>query len=604
MSDANLQTTPSTLPELYALRARLLPEEAAYWTRTEEGAWKPTAWAEFWHSAERLARALKQLGVEPGMRVGLMLPTSLDWERVQLAALLCGAVVVGLDGHDEPARRSRMVALAALDVLVVKRSADLETLGREPFARVKLILTLEGVALTEHGGKLDVGVGPAPIFSLSNLFTRSADLPLPPPAAGALATIIFTSGSTGEPRAIGYTHAQVLSAVNAILAAYPEIRRGDRLVCWLPLSNLFQRVLNFCAAGCGANTWFVEDPRRIAELLPEIRPQVFIGVPRFFEKLQAGISQSLGQRPPWIRWAAAWALARPIIPGKVQADGPFARLAERFVYRQIRAVLGGEIRFLVSGCAPFPGWLSRWFERCGLPVLEAYGLSENAVPVALNTPAHRRSGSVGRVLFPNEVRLAADGEVLVRGPGCATRYLGESASLLDAEGWLSTGDLGRFTEDGFLELIGRRSEVFKLSTGRKVAPSRVEAALAQSDLIDQAIVVGAAQKCTIAIVSLSPQAIELSNEALRARLIAEYPRLMREIEEWLAPAALLIRRAPFTIAAGELTANLKLRRQFIAERYQEALDAIYSELGGVGLARLPGDDWFALILRGTMRDSA
>jgi long-chain acyl-CoA synthetase len=582
----------STLLDLYALRARLMPEEAAYWTQAPDGSWTPTTWGAFWESAQALAQAFRHRGLEPGMRVGLMLPTCLDWERFQLAVLLNGAVVIGLDGHDEPARRARMANMVVLDVLVVSSIIDAHAFGAEVLRNLSLVVVQDAGLGSDVPG--DESLGTPPILSTQALLMRQSRQTLSSPTPDTLATIIFTSGSTGEPRAIGYTHAQVLCAVDAILSAYPEIRRGDRLVCWLPLSNLFQRVLNFCAAGCGANTWFVEDPRRIGELLPAIRPHVFIGVPRFYEKLQAGIMHSLGQRPRWVRWVAEWALSRPMAPDCQRESGPLDRIADRLVFRQIRAVLGGEIRFLVSGSAPFPGWLARWFERCGLPVLEAYGLSENVVPIALNTPVCRRRGSVGRVLAPNEVRLGIDGEVLVRGPGCAGTYLGESSSLLDAEGWLSTGDLGRFTDDGFLELIGRRVEVFKLSTGRKVAPTRVEAALCRSTLIDQAMVLGAAQKCTLAIVTLSPDATHLTREILTTRLVAEIPLRMADIEDWLVPAALLVRRDPFTIAGGELTANLKLRRPFIAEHHAVAVRAIYAGLES-GETRLPeGDGWFAV----------
>ena len=601
MSSSGSEPALVTLPDLYALRARLAPEEAAYWTTGSKGRWTPTTWGAFWHSAHTLARALKYHGLEPGMRVGIMLPTSLGWECLQLAALLNGAAVIGFDGHDEPARRSRMAQIAALDVLVVPSLIDARAFGVEILRSLRLLIVRDEGAAPDATAAMEEK-GP-PILSLQALRTQTSSVLLPVLSPDALAMVIFTSGSTGEPRAIGYTHCQVLGAVNAILSAYPDIRRGDRLVCWLPLSNLFQRVLNFCAAGRGANTFFVEDPRRIVEVLPEIRPQVFIGVPRFFEKLQAGIVQTLAQRARWVRWVANWAFARPVPPAAQRTGKLLDSIADRLVFRSIRAVLGGEIRFLVSGSAPFPGWLARWFERCGLPVLEAYGLSENVVPIALNTPASRRTGSVGRVLAPNEVRLGADGEVFVRGPGCAQGYLGDSSSLLDTEGWLSTGDLGRFTEDGFLELVGRRVEVFKLSTGRKVAPARVEAALARSDLIDQAMVVGAAQKCTLAIVTLSPEAAALNQQIITARLLAEIPQHLAGIEDWLIPAALLVRRAPFTIAGDELTTNLKLRRQIIANRHLDVIRQIYREIDEGDPLSNHGQDWFVVKSRAQGRVS-
>jgi long-chain acyl-CoA synthetase len=198
--------------------------------------------------------------------------------------------------------------------------------------------------------------------------------------------------------------------------------------------------------------------------------------------------------------------------------------------------------------------------------------------VALNTLAARRAGTVGRVLEPTEVQIAADGEVLVRGPGCATGYLEESTILRDADGWLHTGDRGRFTPDGFLCLEGRSVEIFKLSTGRKVAPAPIEAALRRAPGVDHAMLLGAGRKCTVAIVTLTPDAAALPREACIDSLSSAIQTATSLGEEWSRPAALLILWHPFSIAGGDITANLKLRRQAIAAKHAAALERLYQAL--------------------------
>ena len=267
-------------------------------------------------------------------------------------------------------------------------------------------------------------------------------------------------------------------AVRAILDAFPEIDEGAQLLCWLPLANLFQRIINFCAIERGATSYVVEDPREVVQHLATANPHVFIGVPRFFEKLHAGIEERLAASPAVVRRLARWGLAA----GTRRAERLRAglgvgfgdrmrwRIADALVVRRLRAVFGHNIRFLISGSAPMPVWLLEWFEGLGLPVLEAYGVSEDIVPVAMNRPAARKLGTVGRPMLGNEVALGPDSEIRVRGPGVFRGYLGTESPAPAADGFWATGDLGEFTSDGFLRLTGRKSDAFK-TRGRTLGDS-------------------------------------------------------------------------------------------------------------------------------------
>ncbi len=570
---------PRILSDFAHARAELDPEQIAFRHRVAD-VWTGVTWTEFVARAEALAKGLAAVGLTHGSRIAIMAPTSLEWELFQLAALLNGAAVAGFDPHDHPTRVRAMMATADIDTLVVADSGLLERLAASELPNLRRIICLAGAAPVQSHA-LTEG------YTVEALLRAGEGVALPiPPSGDDPATLIFTSGSTGEPKGILYTHAQVVLAVESILQAFPEIRAGDRMVCWLPLSNLFQRMLNYCAAGRGAETWLVSDPQTIMQRLPEIRPHVFIAVPRFFEKLEEGMRNRLDALSAWSRTIAEWALsvgdahARRLRTGT--SPSFIARcsvvLAERLVLQRLRAVLGGEVRYLVSGSAAFPASLLERFHAMGLLVLEAYGLSENVVPVALNRPAAWRFGTVGKVLPANEIAISGEGEVLVRGEGVCRSYLGDLPADVDADGFLATGDLGTLDEDGFLTLSGRKSEIFKTSTGRKVAPLPVEYALRRLPGVDQAVLLGAGNKAPVAIITLMATRAESDLATFASTLAARIPEALRDLPTYSHPAGLLVLRTPFGIASGELTSNLKLRRAVIQSRHKDALDELFARL--------------------------
>ncbi len=579
-----MSLAPLVLPDYYLRQASNQPDSVAFWVR-EETQWVPVRWADFVTQAKALASAFAAAGLGPESCLGIMAPTSLDWEICQFAALYVGAAVVGLDPHDQPERLEAMANTAAIKGVVLGDFAYAEklNLSRIPSLRFALLLKPE-----EN----------PPDTSLTWLsFKASCTANVQPPPMRAtpegLATIVFTSGSTGVPKGIGYSHAQVCLALENILNAFPQIDSADRLVCWLPLSNLFQRMLNFCAAGRGAQSFVLSDPREIVHHLPTIRPSVFVAVPRFFEKLNEGITARIEQQPVVLRALAKWALAVGDKIARRRRCGESLNLfhhtryllADRLVLQKLRGALGGRIRFMVSGSAPFPLWLLERFDGMGLRVLEAYGLSENVVPIALNKFDDFRLGSVGKALPANLIRLAEDGELLVKGDGVFSGYLGQAtpAESFDTDGYLRTGDLARIEDDGFLYLVGRKSEVFKTSTGRKIAPLALEALLTRIAEIDQAMVLGAERKALAAIVTLTPAFADgCATPATLSRLALHLAARIREEfqtqPDYLKIAGLIVARKPFSLEKSELTTNLKLRRKAIESNFCAAVERLYFQL--------------------------
>lgn len=570
----------NTIPAWLSYRAKETPTHSAYSQRLPDGRWKSTSWREVSERVSNLAVHLAHLGLEAGDRAVIMMPASQEWDYCQMALLSLGAVVVGLDAHDSAENQLHILRIVAPRALFAVNQAQLDRLCAACEQAPEFAIPLEASSPDRP--------------ALQDLLATTAK-PLrawPAVKSEQVATIIFSSGSTGRPKGIAYTHQQICLAGQAILSHYPGIDHGARLACWLPLSNLFQRIINLCAMMCGAHSYFVDSPSDIIRLLPEIRPTLFIGVPRFYEKLYSRIQADIARRPLFIRGLVglAWrigeryhALRRQSAPISLAMALAY-RAADRLVLARLRAIMGPGIRFMVSGSAPLPPWLLEKLHGLGWLVLEAYGTSECVVPIAANTPSAYRIGSVGQPLPENELRLAEDGEVLIRGEGVFKGYVGvtEDASRLDEEGYLHTGDLGRLDASGYLWLTGRKSDIFKTSTGHRVAPVPVEYRLKQLPFVEDAVLLGRNRPAPVALLCLDLSAGPdiATNRPLPRAFLDEIERRVAQACVSLAPSqrpvGALVTRRGLSIAEGELTSNLKLRRDVIEARFHTSLDTLYA----------------------------
>ena len=574
----------SLLTDYFEERANNFGPAPAYYSK-HSATWHSICWSEFADQARTVANGLETTGLALNDVVAILLPTGLDWEVTQVAVLLHGATVVGLDEHDLPDRLAQIIETSGARGIFVQSVQGFCHLPKEIWSQFDFVVCIEDdAAPADYSGRW---VSNRDLQAHANkAFVARAN-------PDTLATIIFTSGSTGRPKGIPYSHRQVCAAIDDILDAFPEIAAGDRLVCWLPLSNLFQRMINYCAAGRGAETYFVSDPRTILQTLPEVKPHLFISVPRFFEKLYDGIEANIAKSSRFGQFIANWALDLGQSVAAKRRRGEtvsvterlLLRCADRLVLSKMRAVMGGEIKFLVSGSAPISNWLLERFHGMGMLILEAYGLSENVTPIAVNRVNDFHFGRVGRPMQSNEVIIAEDGEVLVKGAGVFTGYLGapESEAGLNDEGYLQTGDLGEFDELGFLRLVGRKSEIFKTSTGRKVAPVPIEAKLKRIKDVDFAVLIGAARKMTSVIIAPSMEVERQLQDDDKFHAFAKQvvqairPALVSE-QNYAVPLGALICRKTFAIDTEELTSNLKLRRKVIEEKHHAGLAALYERL--------------------------
>jgi long-chain acyl-CoA synthetase len=564
-----------TLPGLLRVRAAKTPNDIALWQLDQNRNWRGITWGQFLAKVSSVARSLKQHGLKSGDRVAIIADTSIEWDVAQIAITAAGGIAVGLDPHglnehlQTIARRCMFVAVFASSTSLVAR------IGQEAESLLRFRITFEATS-------------PTGWISFSDLLNTEVasdgsqwDLSEP----SGIATIIFTSGTTGAPKGIAYSHRQICLATTAILSCFPDIKEGSRLICWLPLSNLFQRIINLCGFDRGAEVYYLSDPTEVMRYVSVVAPHLFIAVPRFFEKLYAGIQAEIAAKSRLVRGLIRWALkvghANAL---SVRSEMPISwilrlkwALADRLVLRKFRGLLGDNLQFMISGSAPMPLWLLEHFHAMGFLILEAYGLSENVIPVALNRPNQYRFGTVGQVLPGCEVYIADDTELLVRGPGVFGGYVGEPLenSPVRQDGYLPSGDFAQIDSDGYISLIGRKADIFKTSTGRRIAPAEIEGVLRQISIVDNVAVFGAQRSQPVALLTVNGPEFFSDPNALSEDLRRQVEKAVAVLPGYLRPAGVVVSAVKMTIDGGELTTNLKLRRSNVESKYRPALQQLY-----------------------------
>lgn len=581
-----------TICDLLIKRSRINPEENAFFSLDNNDCWQPINWSYFARNAKKVGVKLHSAGINKGEYVGIIAPTSPNWEYTQMGALSVASIVVGIDQHYPPDQLSYILGIIGLSALFVQ---DREILGKIPPEirdKIKLIIIFEGNPQYSNECSIDE------VLSNNEIPEDKYKSIEPLPEDGAV--MVLTSGTTGLPKAIVFSHKQVIVAVKTILDVFDDIEADATLLCWMPLANLFQRVINFCAISKGITSYIINNPKNLMDYVSEVNPDILIGVPKVFEKIQAGIMEQVKEKMLINRWLIQWALRvgynhikmkRPSTgPGLV--DKLSWLLADKIILRYLRAIFGSRIRYLVSGSAAMPVWLLEWFEAIGLPVLEAYGISENIIPNAINRFSERKLGTVGKPLPPNQIVLAPDGEILVRGPGIFRGYVGGKNKAIEGltkDNYWHTGDLGFIDEEGYLSLSGRKSEVFKTSGGKWVNPVQIEAQLKHVNYIEDSLVFPSdsgkimtilsidefkflnATKCTIE----KDQAVKKSFQDINTeKLQADLELALQVFPVYQRPSGVIVTTRGFSILSGELTVNMKLRRKVIISHFVQYIDEL------------------------------
>jgi long-chain acyl-CoA synthetase len=417
-----------------------------------------------------------------------------------------------------------------------------------------------------------------------------------------LATIIYTSGTTGEPKGVLLSHANLVSNVKSggdVL----QLSQDDVALSFLPLSHSFERTVSYIYLYSGVTIGFAESLDTIARDIVTVRPTLLTGVPRMFEKLHSRIMEKglaeQGLKSTIFRWAIGAGAARGQAELRGRQPGLLDRLqaalADRLVFSKIRQNLGGRIRYLVSGSAPLPVAVAEFFQGVGLPIIEGYGLTETAPILTVNPPDAPRVGTVGCAIPGVMLRIAEDGEILARGPNIMAGYHNKPEATADVlrDGWFHTGDIGTIDEHGYLTITDRKKDLLVTSGGKKIAPQPIEAVLKRSPLVAEAVLLGDRRKHAAVLIvpefaALERRLIELGRPpgsrkelATRADVLALYQEIVdalnRDLAQFERIKKIAILPTEFSIASGELTPTLKVKRKIVEERWRAEIEALYME---------------------------
>jgi long-chain acyl-CoA synthetase len=584
-----------------AIRRRVEATPRAVALRHEvDGRWEPSTFEELGQRVDAAASWLIAQGIAHGDRVAIFAPNSPWWTVADLAVLAVGAVTVPVYATSNASAVGHVVRDAGARVVFVEgaeRVEALEALRRDGHVRQVVVLDRQEAPRGEglHRG-VDVFGHPA----VPELSDRAASL-----AAGDVATIVYTSGTTGEPKGVVLTHANLLTQFVA-LDTHFEVGPGDRSLCFLPLSHMYERAWSFYVLLKGAENYYLADPKRVSEVMPVVRPTCMVSVPRLFEKVCATARHRASGSPVRLR-LFDWALGVGERYHEARATGRTPGLATRLAYSvadrlvllRIRDAVGGPKRVFSAGGAALSSDVERFFFSAGLLVCQGYGLTETSPMLTCNRPRDFRFGTVGKPIPGCELRIAEDGEVLARGLNVMQGYFGrprETAEAFDGE-WFRTGDLGEFDPDGFLKIVGRKKELIITSGGKNVAPSLVEAAIGRDYYVEQVAAIGDGRPFLAALVVPQFEALQewargqgIARDSLRA--LSNDPRvrafMAARIDAQQAMLAAHERVKRFTLlperfsqAGGEITPTLKNVRKVIHAKYADLIEAMYrSDPGG------------------------
>ncbi len=568
-----------------------------------DGRWVPISSDEMLARAKNIAAGLHAVGIRRGDRVALLSESRVEWTLTDAGCILGGAIDVPI-----------YPTLTAPQVRYILKDSGASALfieGREKFDELKEILAecpqVKQIVYFDRAGIAPEGLALSDLEQLGRQFQQQHPRVLDELARDItpddLVTIIYTSGTTGEPKGVMLTHANIVT--NLIdSSGHLSFGEQDIALSVLPLSHVFERQAMYMYLYRGMAVYFAESLQTIGPNLREVRPTVLVGVPRIFEKIYARIQERAAEAGKFASMMLAWSvsvareyakytLAHRAVPVLLRLKHA---IASKLVFAKWRAAFGGRMRLLVSGGAALPEDLAYIYVGAGIPIIQGYGLTETSPVITTSRIEENRVGTVGTAIPHVQIRIAADGEIEVRGPNVMRGYYNkpeETRAVFTDDGWFKTGDVGTLDAEGFLRITDRKKELFKTSGGKYISPQPLEQAIKGSRFVNQVVLVGAERKFPAALIVPNWEQLESycklkGIEVQSRREMCEHPRIIdlmeRQIDrltpnlaryEKIKKVALL--ENEFTIEGGELTPTLKVKRRVIDQKYRDVIEKLYSE---------------------------
>jgi len=585
-----------TVTATFRRAAEEFGERAALALRDESG-WRTTSWRDYARQVEAVACGLIGLGAEPGTGVTSRSANRPEWAIADFAAIAAGAIPTGIFVTNSPEQCAYVVDHSEARVAIADTPQALAKLlavrDRLPHLRTLVLLDGTSDAPGVIGWQELIAAGGA--GEREELERRiAAQRP------DDVATLIYTSGTTGTPKGVELTHRNLTWTAETAVRHDLRVSDAERQVSYLPLSHIAEQMISLhLPLQHGGVMHFVPALEQLPQALGEVRPTLFFAVPRVWEKLQAAVEAALAGAPPLRRRLARWAMRRGLAAGyAIQRGGsaPFAaRLADRLVLAKVRRRLGLDLAtHCASAAAPISLATLEFFLALGIPILEIYGLSETSGPGTVSRAWNFRTGRVGTPMTGVEVRVAEDGEVLMRGPNIFRGYRKDpdgTSAVLDADGWFHSGDIGAFDDEGFLRITDRKKELLVTSGGKKVAPAPIEGRLRDIAGVGHAVLIGEQRNYVTALLTVDSSrlpalAARVGSAArsvaeaadcphLRAFFEQEVERVNRALARFESIRRFVVLPQEFSIDGGELTPTLKLKRRVILEKYASFIDQLY-----------------------------
>jgi len=566
-----------------------------------DGRWIPLSTAEVGERIKAIALGLKELGVARGDKLIILSENRPEWHMTDFANLCLGGVTVPVYTSLMPDQIRYIIDDSDAKVVVCSGLALWGRLAavKGALSKVRHFIVMDGPAPEGALAMSDVIEKGRSVAALQPGLFEELAMSVKP---DDLASIIYTSGTTGVPKGVMLTHGNFASNVRT-MTSLVEFNVKDTVLSFLPLSHVLERLTTFSFLAKGCSIAYAESIETVAENLLEVRPQIMVSVPRLFDKIYAKVMDTVlagsSLKKAIFFWAlktgkkfSACRLERKPVPGFLKFKYGLAR---KLVFGKILAKTGGRVRFFVSGGAPLSKDIAEFFFAIGLTILEGYGLTETAPVLAVNTFENLRPGTVGKPIPGIDLKIAADGEIVVRGPNVMRGYFKKEAETREVliDGWLHTGDIGHLDKDGYLVITDRKKDLIITAGGKNVAPQPIENLLKTAPLIANAVVIGGNRKFIAALVVpdfdkliayakanaipfTSRRELVLRPEAVDF-VMAGIERATAQLAPFERVKKIALLDRDFEIEAGEMTPTLKVRRTIVENKYKDIIDALYKE---------------------------
>jgi long-chain acyl-CoA synthetase len=589
----------STLTELFFEAVDRFGAGAAAFQRFETAEQiRDLSYAEALELVRRTSAGLRARGIEPGDRIAILAENRPEWAIADYACLCSAIIVVPI----YPTLTAKQVAYILSDSgarLVVASTPELVHKAREAAAECSQHVAIVSLDATDSDEAVEwhaflaegdaAGVEDSARFRERALAVRPHDV----------ATVLYTSGTTGPPKGVMLTHNNIASNVRASEMILP-ISQTDNTISFLPLSHILQRMVDYLFFFVGCTIAYPRSLDTLIVDLKRVRPTVVVSVPRIYEKIYNGVMGARGPKKKLIDWAAGVAdRAADIRLAGGSLRGLLAlkyAIADALVFRKVKAAVGGRLRFFVSGGGPLAPALNRFFYSIGLTILEGYGLTETSPVTNVNTDEDFRIGTVGKPVPGTEVRIAEDGEILIRGPQVMKGYYENpeaTAEVIDAEGWFATGDVGEIDADGFLTITDRKKDIIVTAGGKNVAPQPIENRLKTHPFVEQAVIVGDRRRYTSLLVVPSFPALEawakdagvrwesredlVEDAEVVAHVESELLGMLDDLASYERPKKVALLVEEFSVENDMLTPTLKVKRREVEKRLDAVIDRLYAQ---------------------------